>query len=199
MKGAINYTIITYYYLLKKFDYFLTKELDDISSYVSVPKFKTKMSKHNLLKQLLNIDSRIEEAYRLTSKYREFNRTSNSANCIIEIEELINDFLSSSLESFNTIGRMLLNWKDEIINSFTIIIDSNGNNRRLSNGPIEGINGIIEQIKINGKGYTNYDRLKRRIIYTINKDTKLKKYQINYYEIRHKKNQVNCMYIHRLT
>ena len=36
------------------------------------------MSKHNLLKQLLNIDSRIEEAYRLTSKYREFNRTSNS-------------------------------------------------------------------------------------------------------------------------
>ena len=174
MKGAINYTIITYYYLLKKFDYFLTKELDDISSYVSVPKFKTKMSKHNLLKQLLNIDSRIEEAYRLTSKYREFNRTSNSVNCIIEIEELINNFLNSSLESFNTIGRMLLNWKDEIINSFTII-DSNGNNRRLSNGPIEGINGIIEQIKINGKGYTNYDRLKRRIIYTINKDTELKK------------------------
>lgn len=78
MKRAINYTIITYYYLLKKFDYFLTKELDDISSYISVPKFKTKMSKHNLLKQLLNIDSRIEEAYRLTSKYREFNRTSNS-------------------------------------------------------------------------------------------------------------------------
>ncbi len=147
----------TYYYLLKKFDYFLTKELDDISSYVSVPKFKTKMSKHNLLKQLLNIDSRIEEAYRLTSKYREFNRTSNSVNCIIEIEELINNFLNSSLESFNTIGRMLLNWKDEIINSFTII-DPNGNNRRLSNGPIEGINGIIEQIKINGKGYTNYDR-----------------------------------------
>lgn len=69
---------------------------------------------------------------------------------------------------------MLLNWKDEIINSFTII-DSNDNNRRLSNGPIEGINGIIEQIKINGKGYTNYDRLKRRIIYTINKDTELKK------------------------
>lgn len=86
------------------------------------------MSKHNLLKQLLNIDSRIKEAYRLTSKYREFNRTSNSVNCIIEIEVLINDFLSSSLKSFNTIDRMLLNWKDEIINSFTII-DSNGNNR----------------------------------------------------------------------
>ena len=68
---------------------------------------------------------------------------------------------------------MLLNWKDEIINSSTII-DSNANKRRLSNGPIEGINGIIEQIKINGKGYTNYDRLKRRIIYTISKDTKLK-------------------------
>ena len=40
---------------------------------------------------------------------------------------------------------------------------------------------------------------KSLVIYTINKDTELKKYQINYYEIRHKKNQVNCMYIHRLT
>lgn len=162
-----------YYYLLKKFDYFFTKELDDISSYVSVPKLKTKMSKYNLLKELLNIDPRIEEAYRLTSKYREFNRTAKYENCTKEIEELITDFLNSSIEAFNTIGRMLLNWKDEIINSFTII-DYNDNKRRLSNGPIEGINSIIEQIKINGKGYTNYDRLKRRIIYTINKDTELK-------------------------
>ena len=94
-----------YYYLLKKFDYFFTKELDDISSYVSVPKLKTKMSKHNLLKQLLDIDLRIKEAYLLTAKYREFNRTANFDNCTKEIEELIADFLTSSLESFNTTGR----------------------------------------------------------------------------------------------
>lgn len=46
--------------------------------------------------------------------------------------------------------------------------------RRLSNGLIEGLNSIIEQIKINGKGYTNYERFKKRIIYVINKELVIK-------------------------
>ena len=74
---------------------------------------------------------------------------------------------------------MLLNWKDEIINSFITIDecltipkkkDEIPTPRRLSNGPIEGINSIIEQVKINGKGYTNFKRFRLRIIYIINKD-----------------------------
>lgn len=40
---------------------------------------------------------------------------------------------------------------------------------RLSNGPIEGINSIIEQVKTNGKGYTAFKRFRLRIIYVINK------------------------------
>lgn len=169
-----------YYYFLKKFDYFFTKEFDDITTYpIKVQKLKTKLNKHEIRKYLLDIDERINEAYELTSKYREFNRTANINNCEAELDELINLFLSSSLEQFKEVGRTLSNWREEIINSFITIEDSLTTPkkvdelpvpRRISNGPIEGVNSIIEQVKINGKGYTNFLRFKKRIIYVINKE-----------------------------
>ena len=168
-----------YYYLLKKFDYFFTMEFDDLQDVIRIPKLKTKYHKTALLKYLFSIDERLEEAYRLTAKYREFNRTANINNCAEEIETIIDLYTSSKLEQFNDLGNMIINWKDEILNSFTVIKDcftipkkkdEIPVPRRLSNGPIEGINSIIEQIKINGKGYTNFDRFKRRVIYSINKE-----------------------------
>ena len=135
------------------------------------------------MKYLLDIDDRINEAYELTSKYREFNKTANITNCAEQLDELIELFLHSTLEQFNEVGRTLKNWRDEIINSFITIDDclttpKKKNEipvpRRLSNGPIEGINSIIEQVKINGKGYTNFKRFKMRIIYVINKELVIK-------------------------
>lgn len=75
------------------------------------------------MKYLLDIDDRINEAYKLTSKYREFNKTANIDNCEEQLDELIELFLSSSLEQFKDVGRMLQNWRDEIINSFITIDD----------------------------------------------------------------------------
>ena len=48
------------------------------------------------------------------------------------------------------------------------------NDRRLSNGLIEGLNSIINQININGKGYSNFFRFRLRIIYVINKSLSIK-------------------------
>ena len=111
-----------FYYFLKKFDYFFTKEFDDITEYpIRVQKLKTKLDKYEILKYLLDIDDRINEAYELTSKYREFNKTANITNCEEQLDELIELFLSSSLEQFNDVGRTLQNWRDEIINSFITI------------------------------------------------------------------------------
>ena len=56
--------------------------------------------------------------------------------------------------------------------------------RRLSNGPIEGINSIIEQIKINGKGYQNFKRFKYRVIYAINKDLIINGKKVKLYRIK---------------
>ena len=46
--------------------------------------------------------------------------------------------------------------------------------RRLSNGPIEGINSIIEKINVNGNGYTNFFRFRNRVIFSINKNVPIK-------------------------
>ena len=159
-----------YYYFLKKYHYFFTMEFDDITNnLIKVPKLKTKYHKTELLKYLLSIDERLEEAYRLTAKYREFNRTANINNCALELDNLIDLYLASKISYFFEIGKTLLNWREEIINSFIMI-----NNRRLSNGLIEGLNSIISQININGKGYSNFFRFKLRIIYVINKELKVK-------------------------
>lgn len=151
------------------------------------------MYKSEIIKFLLSIDDRLALAYKLTSKYREFNKTANFQNCSAELEELIDLFINSKLDDFIKVGRTLINWKNEIINSFITIDecltipntkDEIPVPRRLSNGPIEGINSIIEQIKINGKGYKNFKRFKYRVIYAINKDLtingkKVKLYRTN--------------------
>lgn len=91
--------------LLKKFDYFFTKEFDDIcDSPIRVQKSKTKLHKNEIMKYLLDIDIKLNEAYELTSKYREFNRTANINNCKEELDELIDLFLSSSLEQFKEVN-----------------------------------------------------------------------------------------------
>lgn len=137
------------------------------------------MSKSDILKFLLSIDKKLTLAYKLTSKYREFNRTANYKNCSDELEEIIDLFTTSNLEDFEKVGRTLINWREEIINSFITIEecltipkkkDEIPVPRRLSNGPIEGINSLIEQIKINGKGYKTFSRFRFRVIYAINKE-----------------------------
>ena len=206
--NKIRYTIMTkynkktenlednniYYYFLKKFEYFFTMEFDKIPTFpLKVQKLKTTMYKSEIIKFLLSIDDKLTLAYKLTSKYREFNKTANYQNCSMELEELINLFINSELEDFIKVGRTLINCKDEIINSFITIdecltIPNTKDDipvpRRLSNGPIEGINRIIEQIKINGKGYQNFKRFKYRVIYAINKDLIINGKKVKLYRIK---------------
>ncbi len=75
--------------------------------------------------------------------------------------------------SFNVclFGRLLLHWRQEIKNSF-IVID----NRRLSNGPMEGVNSRLKCLIKNANGYSNFSRFRNRCIYTINKDVPISLY-----------------------
>ncbi len=65
--------------------------------------------------------------------------------------------------------KLLIHWKDEIKNSF---IRYQG--KRLSNGPIEGANSRIKTILKSANGYTNFNRLRNRIMYSLNKDIPIK-------------------------
>lgn len=155
-----------YYYMLKKFHYFFVKNYEDIyDGHIKLQKLKTKWKKDEILKYLLSIDEDLEYAYRLKERYREFNLTAEFDTCEIELIGLINEFLDSHLEEYRYFGRMLNTWKDEIINSFKRF-----NGRRLSNGAIEGVNSRIKTIIKSANGYSNFARLRNRIMYSINKN-----------------------------
>ena len=79
-----------YYYLLKKYRYYFVSEFDNLTDKRFYNrKMKMWFDKHSLLKYLLEIDPRLEKAYYLTSRYREFNKTTSYENAAAELEILI--------------------------------------------------------------------------------------------------------------
>jgi transposase len=159
-----------YYYMLKKFHYFFTRNFDDIySGPILIGKINSKWDKHEIRKYLLSINTDLDYAYYLKERYREFNLTAEYETCDEEFDELINEFLDSHLEEFRDFGQLLLRWKPYIKNSFLRV-----NGRRLSNGPIEGINSRIKTIIKSANGFKNFRRFRNRTIYSINKNVPIK-------------------------
>ena len=75
------------------------------------------------------------------------------------------------------VATTLSTWNPYISNSFICIEDTltkpkNKNEkpiaRRLSNGPIEGINSTLKKVNMNGNGYTKFYRFRNRCIYIKN-------------------------------
>ena len=159
-----------YYYMLKKFHFFFTMNFEKIfNGQTYIQKMETKWTKHEIRNYLFSIDGDLRDAYFLKERYREFNLTADYETCGEEFEELIDEFLNSKHEEFRTFGKLLIHWKNEIKNSF---IRYQG--KRLSNGPIEGANSRIKTILKSANGYTNFNRLRNRIMYSLNKDIPIK-------------------------
>lgn len=161
LKSNLPETNSKEYFFLKKYSYFLTGKYNKIpyNKLFYVKYQDTALYKDQILNILLNIDSRLNEAYKLYTMYREFNQLSTSRReAEIGIDSIISEFISSTLKNFREFGYMIERWKEEILNSFIRI-----NNRRLSNGLIEGTNEKIKKIIRNGNGYRNFEILKKRI------------------------------------
>ena len=86
------------------------------------------------------------------------------------------------MKEFQEFGKLLNHWRVEIKNSFitinVTIKDKDGNykvvKKRLSNGPMEGCNSRIKCIIKNANGYRNFDRFRKRVFFSINKNTPIK-------------------------
>ena len=66
-------------------------------------------------------------------------------------------------------GNTLINWKQEILNSF-IIVNVDGVKSKINNALIENRNKVIKTIKRNSNGYNNWDRFRNRCLYSLNDD-----------------------------
>ncbi len=171
------------YYMLKKFNYYFTTNFDDLKELIHIHKFRAHWTKTQIRNYLISIDEELRIAYYLAQDYSEFNRISDYRTCEQELNDFIERFSNSKIEPFIKIASTLIHWKKEIINSFVPIpnvlsLDQNDisslQTRRLSNGPIEGCNSIIKKNILCGNGYTNFYRLRNRIMYCYNRDIAIK-------------------------
>ena len=140
---------------------------------------------YEIRKYLLSIDTDLAYAYKLKQEYQDFNFSANYKTCDEELNKLINDFRASHLKEFQEFGKLLNHWKVEIKNSFikvdVRVKDKKGNyiivKKRLSNGPMEGCNSRIKCIIKNANGYRNFDRFRKRVFFSLNKNTPIKSKQ----------------------
>ena len=95
-----------------------------------------------------------------------FNTTSSINDARVNLSEVINEYASSNIESYRRFSTTLIEWFDEIVNSFHIY-----NGQRISNSKIEGINSRIKTILKNANGFRNFSRMRNRIMFSLNKNS----------------------------
>lgn len=123
------------------------------------------MNRRGMRDYMLDAYPDLKEAYELKESYISFNRSAKAKNAKEELLKQVEAFGNSSVKEMKTFYNLLLNWFDEIINSFTL-----HNGKRINNSYIESRNRTIESILYNANGCTNFKRTRNRIIYCINKN-----------------------------
>lgn len=171
-----------YYWLFKSYWRLLTKD----RSKLSYKKFKTSrngqyMSCFEIIDYMLSIDFELKLAYELLHEYRNFNECATTYNCEEWLNEIILKFQSSHISEYIPAWKLLLNWKTEILNSFVRV-----NDYRISNGPMERANRDIKTLFRTSFGFTNFTRMRNRIMYTMNIDSPV------LYSSKKETNKRNC-------
>ena len=123
------------------------------------------LDKYYIRDKMLELDKELEEAYYLKEEYRYFNLNTSYDKAKELLEYEIKNFASSNIDEMNEFGRLLVHWKNEILNSF-IIVDG----MRLSNSCIERNNEEIRKLFYIAHGFSNFKRARNRIMYSLNKN-----------------------------
>ena len=158
-----------YYWLFKSFWKLIMRE----PSKLSHNKFKIKrtgqfLSQAEIVERMLKISPKLELTYKLYHEYRNFNDTATIDNAKDWLDAIIIDFQSSEIEELVPAWKLMINWHDEIINSFNKV-----DNIRISNGPMERANRDIKTIFRSSFGSRNFKRMRNRIMYAMNSDSPL--------------------------
>lgn len=155
-----------YYWLLKTFHYYLVQDFNNIK-YTRKPNshYSYLWSKHEVLAKLLSIDENLAEAFNLKEEYREFNLCGTYEEAQYKVDDFIERFKKSHYLEMREVGYTMANWRDEIINSFRVV-----DGKRMSNGPMESLNGRLKRLLYDGYGYSNFERFRNRLMFCLNKD-----------------------------
>ena len=187
MKGYKDDKASDEYYLLKKFNWLLFKNPEDEDKYGRLfdvererkynSHFKSYMNYYDLRKKILEINNDLTICYSLKLELVDFYSKSTIDNAQVNLEHLIRSFIDTNIEEMIKFSNNLINWKQEIINSFTIVgteykVEADKGqvvvcNKKVNNAIIENRNKIIKCIKNNANGYTNWSRFRNRVMYVL--------------------------------
>ena len=165
------------YYLIKKFSWLLNKNFHNtckmrylrVHKNTSLLKYRHHIPAVELLNLILSLDPELEIAYLLKYEYEQINSKCTDKTIEIRLEKYIEDLTIFNLREFETVKKALKNWKQEIINSFDTVDD-----RRISNGPVESVNSRIKLMKFSSTGYGNFERFRKRVLYSLNEASTIK-------------------------
>ncbi|MCR5462641.1 MAG: transposase [bacterium] len=117
-----------------------------------------------MIENALEFDNELLEAYSILQDFYILSNDTKYEEADFELDLLIKELEESNIDEFNKLSGMFKNWKKEIINSFISFGD-----KRLSNGPIEGMNNHIKTIKRVGFGFKDFSLFRNRLMYIVNK------------------------------
>ena len=175
------------YYLLKKFNWLIFKNEDNLKKREDGKlinlldpnhekqynkKMKQYLNFYDILDMILRNNDDLFTAYNLKYKMDQFYKTCTYEQAKKALSELIIEFRDSGLKEMIDFSNTLIRWKQEIINSF-ILIDKN-HNKKINNGIIENRNKVIKQLKHNSNGYKNWERFRNRTLFVLNEDAKFR-------------------------
>ena len=158
------------YRLLKSRCYLIMKNRDDLNDerYWYDHILNAHVTETYVVERIRKISPMLDEAYRIKEEFVSFNdETAESFKGRDrkenELNSLIKKMMLSEIPEMIECAKTLKNWKKEILNSFVWFED-----RRLSNGPIEGKNNYIKKIISNANGLQNFERARNKFIYSQN-------------------------------
>lgn len=163
------------YLLMKRYYGLLLKNSKDIKIYTQ-PRYNKylnrMMNTFDYFDWMFHIDPKLEHLRNLKEIYISFNSkyTGNPSGARKALPEVIKKYRDCPYEMFHIIADMLETHSDQIINSFILLEKSNGNQARLSNGPIESLNRITKDIKRIGRGYRNFEYIRNRFLFATRKN-----------------------------
>ncbi len=172
------------YYLLKKFNWLLFKTdpgiFDPNNKKIFNYHFKAYLNYNDLSEKLRALHPDLGLSWNLKDAVVDFYTNYTYDNASARLNELIRLFLDSGIDEMTACGSTLLNWKNEIVNSFLLVkrsykVDKDSGNvlykpLRMNNGIIENRNKVIKCIKHNANGYSNWKRFRNRLMYVLDKD-----------------------------
>jgi len=167
------------YYVFKKFNWLLFSKDDKQLDVNRKKEWNSKLQKYlnyyDLLTIILTSDPDMNEAYNLYYSLQLFYKLKNEHEAKKQINDLIALFQASNIEVMHTLSKTLIQWKQEIINSFIVIEQTK---KKVNNAMIENTNKTIKTIKRNSNGFSNWDRFRNRVLYSINRDVTYSMYPL---------------------